>query len=130
MRIDKDNIKIILILLVVCLGIGYSYLNTELNINGTANINNVNWDVHWDHLQVTNWSVSGSNVITPATIQNPTTLTFSVTLTQPGLSCAITNQGVFNSYTFHIITIFPTHKLYQKNVYYSIKEKELTFFLY
>ena len=29
MRIDKDNIKIILILLVVCLGIGYSYLNTE-----------------------------------------------------------------------------------------------------
>ena len=99
MRIDKDNIKIILILLVVCLGIGYSYLNTELNINGTANINNVNWDVHWDHLQVTNWSVSGSNVITPATIQNPTTLTFSVTLTQPGLSCAITNQGVFNCYS-------------------------------
>ena len=80
MRIDKDNIKIILILLVVCLGIGYSYLNTELNINGTANINSANWDVHWANVQVISGSVSASS----PTISNQTTVNYSVTLNTPG----------------------------------------------
>ena len=84
MRIDKDNIKIILILLVVALGIGYSYLNTELNINGTANINSANWDIHWANIQVTNGSVSGTNVVTAPTISNSTTVNYSIILDKPG----------------------------------------------
>jgi len=80
MKIDKDNIKIILILLVVCLGIGYSYLNTELNINGTANINSANWNVYWNNVQVTNGSVEAD---TP-TISNQTTVNYNITLTKPG----------------------------------------------
>ena len=60
MRIDKDNIKIILILLVVALGIGYSYLNTDLAINGTANINSANWNVYWNNVQVSNGSVEAT----------------------------------------------------------------------
>ena len=80
MRIDKDNIKIILILLILGLGIGYSYLNTELNINGTANINSANWNVYWNNVQVKNGSVSAS---TPS-ISNKTTVSFDVTLAEPG----------------------------------------------
>ena len=81
MRIDKDNIKIILILLVVCLGIGYSYLNTELNINGTANINSANWSVYWNNVQVESGSVSAP---TPTIDSDKTTVSYTVTLAQPG----------------------------------------------
>ena len=72
MRIDKDNIKIILILLVVCLSLGYAYINSDLNINGTAQVKHANWDIHWANIQVTNGSVSAS---TP-TISNQTTVTY------------------------------------------------------
>ena len=46
MVIDKDNIKILLFILVLVLGIGCAYINSDLNINGTAQINSSNWDVH------------------------------------------------------------------------------------
>ena len=80
MRIDKNNIKIILILLVVCLSLGYAYINSDLNINGTAQVKHANWDVHWANIQVTNGSVSAS---TP-TISNQTTVNYSVVLNLPG----------------------------------------------
>ena len=80
MRIDKDNIKIVLILLVVCLSLGYAYINSDLNINGTAQVKHANWDVHWANIQVKTGSVSAS---TP-TISNQTTVTYSITLTNPG----------------------------------------------
>ena len=80
MRIDKNNIKIILILLVVCLSLGYAYINSDLNINGTAQVKHANWDIHWSNVQVSSGSVSAS---TP-TISNQTTVTYSVTLTNPG----------------------------------------------
>ena len=84
MIIDKDNIKILLILLIVGLGIGYAYINSDLNINGTAQVNHANWDVHWANIQITNGSVSGSNVVTQPTISNQTTVNYSVVLDKPG----------------------------------------------
>ena len=80
MIIDKDNIKILLVILIVGLGIGYAYINSDLNINGTAQVNSANWDVHWANIAVTTGSVSAS---TP-TISNQTTVNYSVTLNIPG----------------------------------------------
>ena len=80
MIIDKDNIKILLIILVLGLGIGYAYINSDLNINGTAQVNSANWDVHWANVQVSTGSVSA----TSPTIQNQTTVNYSVVLNQPG----------------------------------------------
>ena len=84
MRIDKDNIKIFLILLIIGLGIGYAYINSDLNINGTAQVNHANWDVHWANIQVTNGSVSGTNVVTAPSISNSTTASYSIILNTPG----------------------------------------------
>ena len=84
MRIDKDNIKIILILLVVCLSLGYAYINSDLNINGTAQVKHANWDIHWSNIQVTNGSVTGSNVVTAPAISNGTTINYSISLPTPG----------------------------------------------
>ena len=81
MKNRKNKIKMILILLVLGLGIGYSYLNTNLNINGISNINNVNWDIHWENVQVNNGSVVAD---TPTIDANKTTVSFNVTLNKPG----------------------------------------------
>ena len=83
MKIDKDNIKLILIILVVSLGIGYAYINSNLNINGTAQVNSANWDVHWANVQVSSGSVTGTNVVTAPTIQNQTTVNYSIVLPTP-----------------------------------------------
>ena len=80
MIIDKDNIKILLIILVVGLGLGYAYITSDLNINGTAQVNSANWDVHWANIQVTTGSVSASS----PTISNQTTVNYSVILNTPG----------------------------------------------
>ena len=84
MIIDKDNIKILLFILILGLGIGYAYINSDLNINGTAQVNSANWDVHWANVQVTNGSVSGTNVVTAPTISNSTTVNYSIILDKPG----------------------------------------------
>ena len=80
MVIDKDNIKLVLVLLVVALGLGYAYINSDLNINGTAQVNSANWDVHWANVQVKTGSVSADS----PTISNQTTVNYSVTLNTPG----------------------------------------------
>ena len=80
MRKKKDLIKVSIILLVVAIGLGYAYINSDLNINGTAQVNSANWDVHWANVQVTNGSVSASS----PTISNQTTVNYSVVLDQPG----------------------------------------------
>ena len=75
MIIDKDNIKILLIILILD-----AYINSDLNINGTAQVNSANWDVHWANVQVSTGSVSASS----PTISNQTTVNYSVILNQPG----------------------------------------------
>ena len=94
MIIDKDNIKILLVLLIVGLGIGYAYINSDLNINGTAQVNHANWDVHWANIQITDGSVSGDNVTTAPTISNGTTVNFAITLPTPGSFFEITIDAV------------------------------------
>ena len=94
MIIDKDTIKILLIILIVGLGIGYAYINSDLNINGTAQINSANWDVHWANLQVSDGSVSGSNVVVAPTISDPTTVNYSIVLPTPGSFFEITVDAV------------------------------------
>ena len=77
---NKDNIKILLIILVLGLGIGYAYINSDLKINGTAQVKSANWDVHWANIAITNGSVNASS----PTISNQTTVNYSVVLNAPG----------------------------------------------
>ena len=55
-------------------------LSSNLNINGTSHINNATWNIYWDNVQVTTGSVTAS---TP-NISNGTTVSYNVTLTNPG----------------------------------------------
>ena len=86
--------------LIMCITLGYAYLSTELNINGTTNITSANWSIYWDNI------VFGSNnvtdITTPATIQTGNTeVTFNVNFQQPGDTYEFTvdavNDGSINA---------------------------------
>ena len=85
MRKNKKRAKILLLLLILCISVGYAILQSNLNIQGTANMNNPTWDIHWNNVQITSSSVTGSNVTTPATIDEAkTTVSYSIKLPKPG----------------------------------------------
>ena len=86
MKKNKQRFAVILLLvLLVSISIGYAILQSNLNITGTAGIDNAKWDIHWQNVQVTSGSVSGSNVTTPPTIDgSKTTVSYNIRLDKPG----------------------------------------------
>ena len=80
-RRKQQSIISIVLDLIILLIIGYAILQSNLNINGTASINNPTWNIHWANVQVTNGSVSAS---VPTIDSAQTTVTYSVVLNLPG----------------------------------------------
>ena len=62
MKKSKRRAKYLLLLLILCISVGYAILQSNLTINGTAHMNNPTWDIHWNNVQVTSGSVTGTNV--------------------------------------------------------------------
>ncbi len=83
-RVKRKDLYIFLIGVFAFLGIGYAFLTTDLSINGTATMVSNSWDIHFDHLVVQNGSVEIGTGDTAASITSPTTISFAVTLAQPG----------------------------------------------
>ena len=82
----RKRYGIFILLFLVLLGIGYSYLQTLLNITGTTTVDKNTWDVYWDNLQVSSGSVAIGDDDSTAVI-NPTSktdITFTVSLDKPG----------------------------------------------
>ncbi len=80
MRRNKKSLYGILIVLFLFLGLGYAALTTNLSINGISHVDSASWNVYWDNVQVTSESVEAP---TP-TITNQTTVSYEITLSQPG----------------------------------------------
>ena len=100
MRKYKKN-KLIPVLVVLLLGItlGYAYLNTDLQINGTTNVTSANWNIYWDNIQFGPNNVT--DITTPATIQTGLTeVSFNVNFKEPGDTYEFTvdavNDGTMN----------------------------------
>ena len=80
-RKKEHTIKSAIINIILLLGIGYALIQQDLNINGTANLNNPTWDIYWNNVQVSSGSVSAS---TPVIDSSETTVSYTVTLNKPG----------------------------------------------
>ncbi|MBR2678091.1 MAG: hypothetical protein IKE63_01615 [Bacilli bacterium] len=111
----KMNIIYILLFIVLAsTGIGYSYIKSNLNINGTANVTAARWDVHFTNLNVTTGSVTAT---TAASITDPTTVTFAATLDEPNdfyeFTVDVTNQGTMDA-MIDSFSISPTLTTAQK----------------
>ena len=85
MRKEKRKMMFtLLILLFLGLGIGYAALATNLSINGTSTMIASSWDIHFENLNVVDGSVDIGTGDSAASITSPTTITYTVTLAQPG----------------------------------------------
>ena len=91
---SKKEAKILLAALIVLLGIGYAAIRSGLNINGITHVQGNTWDVHFENYQASSGSVTPTTE--PSTTGNPTTVTYEVTLTNPGDYYEFTIDAVNN----------------------------------
>ena len=87
-----------LFIVLFCFGVGYSFLTTNLSIDGTSNVKSASWDIHFSNVVVSSGSVNASNQ--PA-ISNNTTVTFNTSLEEPGdyyeFTVDVVNAGTLNA---------------------------------
>ena len=89
----NNNIYIFLIIVVLFfMGIGYSYLNSSLYINGTSIINANLWDVGLDNLNITTGSV--------AAISEPIV---NSSVSSTNYSVKLVNQDDFYEFTVDVV---------------------------
>jgi hypothetical protein len=78
-------------------GLVYSYLTTNLSIDGTSNVKSARWDVHFQNIQVTSGSVEAETPV----ISEQTTINFSAILENPGdfyeFTVDLVNAGTLDS---------------------------------
>ncbi|MBR2828318.1 MAG: hypothetical protein IKE70_03715, partial [Bacilli bacterium] len=77
----KMNAFMSLTILLMLFTIGYAYLSSGVTINGTGYINRAEWDVHFENIQIKTGSVTP--IVSPS-ISNDTSVSFSVSLDNPG----------------------------------------------
>ena len=106
-RRKKQSVVSIIVNLILILGIGYALIQSNLNINGTANMGAPTWNIHWANVQVKEGSVSAS---TPTINSAQTTVTYSVVLNVPGDYYEFTVDAV-NSGTIDVMIESITSKL-------------------
>ena len=111
----KKNSIILLVLLLLGISLGYSLLSSNLNISGTTGLSNNTWNIHWSNLSVTNGSVTGTQVTTPATIKTgDTEVEYSITLSTPGDFYEFTVDAVNEGSIDAMIESF-SNKTYESN---------------
>lgn len=84
----RTFIGLFLFVFVLLFGIGYAYLTTNLSIDGTSHVKSARWDVHFDN--VANNYAYHATVLQEPTISEKTTLSFGVSLDEPGANYKFT----------------------------------------
>ena len=99
-KLRKKNTKLFILILLLLLGIGFAALAANLKIDGTVSVHKVNWDVHFENVEVTQGSVAAN----PApTSDNETTreMNYAIRFSNPGdfyeFTVDIVNGGTINA---------------------------------
>ena len=77
------NKRAFIFLLILCLGVGFAFLSTQLNITGNTSVSGNKWSVYFTNVQVTEGSVDAS-VVPTTTGTTTTSLNYTVLLDKPG----------------------------------------------
>lgn len=85
MRKNKKSFISVILLLLLFIGIGYAFLTTDFEIDGTAGLRGNTWNVHWENVRVA-FATSGVTGITAnnPTLTSPTSLQFDLGFSEPG----------------------------------------------
>ncbi len=90
---------------IVFMSVGFAVFAQNLNINGTATVEQAKWDIHFDD---TTFNSTGNVTVTPTFDSASTTLTWTATLEKPGDYAEFTvdakNYGTFDA-TLKSITL-------------------------
>ena len=99
-RNKKQNIRLLALILILLLGIGFAALAANLKIDGTVNVSKTSWDVHFENVSITEGSVEAN----PAPTSNntdTTEMTYTINFTKPGdffeFTTDIVNKGTIDA---------------------------------
>ena len=99
-RNKKNNMKLIFVILLLVMGLGFAAIATQLKITGTLNVSRTSWDVHFENVQITQGSVTAN----PAPTSNntdTTEMTYTINFTKPGdyfeFTTDIVNDGTIDA---------------------------------
>ncbi|MBR6137639.1 MAG: DUF285 domain-containing protein [Bacilli bacterium] len=111
----KIGIYLIATIIIAFITIGFAYLNASLSIVGSSSIKSSSWNVYWDNIQVSDGSVSGSQVTQEPTIDSSkTAVSFNVRLSKPGDFYEFTVDAV-NDGTMDVMVDVVTGGIYESN---------------
>ena len=98
-RTRKKQLYRMLFFVLLCFGVGYAALMTDLSINGVANVTQSSWNIHFDNLMENQDSTA--TVDQAASIDTATSISYEVTLTQPGdfyeFNVDVVNEGTIDA---------------------------------
>ena len=113
----KINYILTLSILIMIFTIGYAFLTTSININGTGYIDKAEWSVYFDSINVKTGSVTPT---TAPSITDDTNITFGALLDNPGdfyeFTVNIVNDGTIPA-MIEGYTITPTLTEEQANYF-------------
>ena len=96
----RRKILAIAMIALLLISVGYAALETNLRINGTANIAATSWNVYFTNIQTTNGSVTPT-VAPTVSGTNTTQLNYTITLNKPGdfyeFTVDVANGGTINA---------------------------------
>ena len=125
MRFNSKTNSMVLFLfsLVLMLGVGYAYLNTEVSVVGAGKVTSSKWDVHFENIVVNENSFN--SVEEEPTIIDDSTVTFNVGLDSPGqfyeFNIDVVNEGTIDAMIDDIIVSPELTPVQQKMFRYEIK---------
>ena len=115
----------IYIILALFISIGFAYLSTNLNINGTSMFKSSSWNVYFDNIEVDSGSVElQSGDSSPTISSDKLTVSYQVTCNNPGdyykFNIDVVNDGSLNA-KIDSITIPEIPEGYEDNIEFSLK---------
>lgn len=108
--------KLALLVLLLCVTVGYAVLSQTLLINGNSTIKASSWNVVWDNIQMAQGNVPASQVTQAATLTSGNTeVVFDVTLNAPGEKYEF-NVDALNSGNIDAEVAATSNKVYQVTI--------------
>ncbi len=102
-RRKRNQLVLLLVVLLTSISLGYAFLSQELTINGTGKVTASNWHIYFDNLVLNQNNVTLSTGDADAEIDEvtETDVTYTVTLKNPGdfyeFSVDVVNDGTIDA---------------------------------
>ena len=112
-RNKKQNIRLLALILILLLGIGFAALAANLKIDGTVNVAKTSWDVHFENVSITEGSVT-ANPAPTSDDATTTEMSYTINFTKPGDFFEFTVDMV-NDGTIDAMVEDVSNKVYSSN---------------